>query len=300
MLVRSLFPVRHSLAPPVSLRFFHSRHGMASSSSSSSLSDALLAEFSSKLDSSLILAIAAEIDPAAPSSEQSARETLSALAQAASEQGDAHEYEQEDYAYADGGGSSPPPATAPGGSRQLLTPAGAAGASGGEASSARSSGIESEDGTAPASMASSVVSLATTASTTGTGTTDTEAASYATDDEAVERAFREWTLAEEEDKQEEASSATAPAEAGASSPEPGHSSDDVGRPSQLRRTSSRPPPRVGGSTAQTAITDDPITFLKNLFPKRERIEIQLALEDAGDDVEVSRISRCALYRKLAY
>ena len=251
---------------------------------SPALSDALLAEFSSKLDSSLILAIAAEIDPSAPSSERSARETLSALAQAASEQGDAHEYEQEDYAYA--GGSSPPSASAPGGSRQLLTPAGAAGASG-EASSARSSGIESEDGTTPASMASSVASLATTASTTGTGATDTEAASYATDDEAVERAFREWTLAEEEDEQEAAPSTSSSANATTSSGAgAGQSSDDAERPSQLRRTSSRPPPRVGRSNSQTASTDDPITFLKNLFPKRERIEIQLALEDAGDDVEV--------------
>jgi hypothetical protein len=136
-------------------------------------------------------------------------------------------------------------------------------------------------------MASSVVSLATTASTTGTGATDAEAASYATDDEAVERAFREWTLAEEEHQQEEASSATSPVDATTfSSQAPGHSSDDAERPSQLRRTSSRPTPRVGSSISQTASTDDPITFLKNLFPKRERIEIQLALEDAGEDVEV--------------
>lgn len=252
---------------------------------SSSPSDALLAEFSSKLDSSLILAIAAEIDPSAPSSEQSARETLSALAQAASEQGDAHEYEQEDYAYA---GGSPPPAASASGSqlKHLLSPTPATGASG-EASSARSSGIESEDGTAPASMTSSVASLATTASTTGTGATDTEAASYATDDEAVERAFREWTLAEEEDQREQATPPAPPTDGASSgSQQSGHSTNDVERPSQLRRTSSRPQPRLGGSAAQDTSTDDPITFLKNLFPKRERIEIQLALEDADVDVEV--------------
>ena len=69
----------------------------------------------------------------------------------------------------------------------------------------------------------------------------------ATDDDQVERAFQDWTTSQHDDDRSSQSSAP-----------------DV----SLDRES------------------DPISFLKGLFPRRERIELDLALQDAGLDVEV--------------
>ena len=187
--------------------------------------DALLAEYASRLDSSLILAIAAEIDPSSPESEQEARTTLAALAEAAADQGDAHDYVQQ---------QQQPPSSAQ---------------SGVNSHPAANLRIDDTDGTSSIEDKSvdTAPSTATTATTDGTSPAST-------DEEAVEKAFREWSLGEEEDP---------------------HNFD-------TKKDYSN------GAPSFALLASDPISFLKTLFPKRERIELQLALEDAGQDVEVGR------------
>lgn len=91
---------------------------------------------------------------------------------------------------------------------------------------------------------------------TESATEATSIATTATDDEAVERAFQAWTI---EDSR----------------------LDDDAEPKDLNATF---------ESGWSATADlDPISFLKNLFPKRERIELQVAFSDANDDVEVGFI-----------
>lgn len=165
--------------------------------SQSTLSERLLDEFSPRLDSALVLAIAADADSATGDRDQheaDARATLQALADATSEE------------------SYPPP----------------------DIASAHQDDV-SED-----------------TATTETASTLT---STTTDDEAVERAFQEWST---EDSQLDDD--TAHKDLNAIYTE----NDDVNNASL-----------------------DPISFLKNLFPKRERIELQVAYSDAEDDIQVS-------------
>lgn len=85
--------------------------------------------------------------------------------------------------------------------------------------------------------------------------TNTEATSLSTantDDEAVERAFQAWTIED----------------------------------SQLDEETQKDLSADFTSQSSATVSLDPISFLKNLFPKRERIELQVAFSDAGEDVEV--------------
>lgn len=87
--------------------------------------------------------------------------------------------------------------------------------------------------------------------TTDTASTLTSTTTSTTDDEeAVERAFQAWSIEDSQLDDEES-----------------HKDLIV--------------------FSQTDASLDPISFLKNLFPKRERIELQVAFEDAGEDIQVS-------------
>ena len=81
-----------------------------------------------------------------------------------------------------------------------------------------------------------------TSSSNSTGTTD---------EEEVERAFRDWAIQEKED-------------------DSSSSNDD----------------NLKDTLTDTMNTIDPISFLKSLFPKRDRIELDLAFQDAQEDIEV--------------
>jgi len=165
----------------------------------SSLSERLLSEFSPRLDSALVLAIAADADNASgdhqDQSEADARATLQALADATSEE-------------------SYNPPYVPSAQQDAM----------------------SED-----------------TATTETASTLT---STTTDDEAVERAFQEWST---EDSQLE--------------------DDDAHKDLNVMYT---------GNDNLNNISLDPISFLKNLFPKRERIELQVAYSDADEDIQVGQ------------
>lgn len=191
------------------------------------IADGLLAEYASRLDSSLILAIAAEIDPTSKDSEQEARATLSALADAASDQGDAHDYVQ-------------PPAS---GSQQQ------------HPANGHLANLRTDDTDGTSSIEEKSVDTAPSTTTTATSDITDGTSPASTDEEAVERAFREWSLGEHEDLQDD------------SDPKKDYSN---------------------GTPTFAQLARDPIAFLRTLFPKRERIELQLALEDAGEDVEVRR------------
>lgn len=82
--------------------------------------------------------------------------------------------------------------------------------------------------------------------------TSSAAATTDEDEHDVERAFRDWTL------QDDARAIT--------------DSNDHGI--------------VHQSYQDYDALSDPISFLKNLFPKRQRVELDLALQDAHGDVEV--------------
>jgi hypothetical protein len=163
----------------------------------STLSERLLDEFSPRLDSALVLAIAADADSAGGGDrdqhEADARATLQALADATSEE------------------SYNPP----------------------DVPSAQDE-VMSED----------------------TATTESASTLTTTDDEAVERAFQEWST---EDSQ----------------------LDDDAAHKDLNLIYTE-------NDSMNNASLDPISFLKNLFPKRERIELQVAYSDADYDIQVSQ------------
>jgi hypothetical protein len=162
------------------------------------LSERLLQEFSPKLDSALIMAIAADVDEADHDGGMAARSTLLALAEATGDDN----YSQ----------------------------------------SSSTTLINNND--AEMDRFSENASTATTETTTAT-----------TDEEAVERAFEAWTVEE--------------------------SQMDDQREKELSL------PLLDSNSDMEVSQQDPVSFLKNLFPKRDRIEIQVALDDVGQDVEVS-------------
>lgn len=194
------------------------------------ISDALLAEYASRLDSSLILAIAAEIDPTSQASKDEARSTLTALADAASDLGDAHDYVQP----ASNSATLPQQSNGNGHHADLR--------------------IDDTDGTSSIEDKSVDTAPSTVTTTTATSSVTGQTSPPSVDEDAVDRAFKEWTLGEQDDGDP-------------------HS---PGYPKQ---------PFVG-SPDFVHMASDAISFLKTLFPKRERIELQLALEDAGQDIEV--------------
>ena len=150
-----------------------------------SLGDRLVAEYASRLDSALILAISSEYHDDSQDDETAARATLNALADAATS------------------GQQP---------------------------------------TIPASFQNNEIEGAP--SSVGTTTTD---------EEEVERAFRDWSLQERDTKS-------------TSSNEEEDSKD------------------VFSSTINAT---DPISFLKSLFPRRDRVELDLAFQDSSESIEVS-------------
>lgn len=161
------------------------------------LSERLLAEFSSKLDSALILAIAADAkddNDHQDQKEADARATLQALADATTEDTYSAPY---------------------------------------------NSALQD-------SLSDSTATLDTASTLTST----------TTDDEAIERAFQEWSIEEsqlDDDKE-------------------GHKDLNA---------------IYTDSDASHTASLDPISFLKSLFPKRQHIELQVAYSDAEDDIQTT-------------
>jgi hypothetical protein len=115
----------------------------------------------------------------------------------------------------------------------------------------------------------------TTSAGAGAATDDAQSSSgsaskssAATDEEIVERAFRDWTLSTSEIQD----STVADSSASSSSLNSFYDSGDGFK--------------ALSSESNNASTNDPVTFLKNLFPRRQTVELELAYQDAGEDVEV--------------